>query len=85
MNTYTHTISCLTLENYNMSLHELADIENLYDNQTISYESNRKFTNDELIGVLEDHINADLPDYNNVRVTYAELKLSDSSAFALAF
>lgn len=85
MNTYTHTISCLTLENYSMSLHELADIENLYDNQTISYESTRKFNNNELIGVLEDHINADLPDYCHVSVSYAELKLTDSSAFALAF
>ena len=71
------------LDNDMLSLHELSDLENEFDNQTISYMSNHKFNDQELAGILEDTINEgrDMP----VRVSFAEFELTATDALALAF
>ena len=83
--TFTHTIQYLQLENYMMSLHELADLENEFENQTIVYESTNKFNTHELKGLLEDAINQDRSPYSKVEVAYAEYPMNDTANFALSF
>ena len=82
---FTHTVRYLQLSNNSLSLHELADLENEYENETISYNSDHKYGSQELSGILEDAINQDRPDYACVRVSYAEYLMQDTEAFALAF
>ena len=83
--TFTHTVRYLQLSNNSLSLHELADLENEFENETISYDSAHKYESQELSGILEDFINQDRPPYACVRVSYAEYPMQDTEAFALAF
>jgi hypothetical protein len=85
MNTFTHTIQHLQLENYSLSLHELCDCEDAWVGQTISYESNNRYDTDDLAGLVEDAINADRSAGSYVKVAYATFPLTKTSALQLAF
>ncbi len=72
-------------DNNSLSLHELSDVENTFQSQTICYTSDHKYNDSELIGLLEDAANADRPEYAHVRCSYAEFPLIDTDAISLAF
>ena len=85
MYNYTHQIKYLSLENYNLSIHELADVEDQYNNDTISYTSDRALPTKDLVSLLEEAVNQDRPAYAQLVCTYAEFPMIQSDSMSLNF